>query len=166
MKFLVQKIGISVLLLMTIKSNAQEIVIDSIRIASHNCATELARDYMYRMYIFENDDDFKIKSLKSEELLKKSEFESEVNGVFLISTFNSRRRKLIVLKKENQIKVLTFNDTSKSLIDIIEFFRDTKTNDEEIFNYMNAIKVYLQYSKNTIKINHKIENSDWVSCKG
>ena len=52
MKNFILKIG--VLLFITISSNAQE-VSDSIRIADNNCATKLARDYMYRMGIFEKE---------------------------------------------------------------------------------------------------------------
>ncbi len=161
MKNFILKIG--VLLFITISSNAQE-VSDSIRIADNNCATKLARDYMYRMGIFEKENS-KVNSLKSKELLKESEFESEENGVFLISPLSSHRRKLIVLKKGNQIKVLTFNDVNKSLLELIKFFQDIKTNDEEVFKYINAVQVYLQYSKNTIKTNNKIENSDWINCE-
>lgn len=144
--------------------NAQIVESDSIRISNNNCATRFVRDYMFKMGIFEKNDT-KEKPLNSRELVKGSEFEKEVNGVFLISPLSAHRRKLIVLKKEDKIKILTFNDVSTSMIDLISFLRDIKSSDEDLYNYINAIQTYLRYSKNTIKNSTKIDNSDWLRCK-
>jgi hypothetical protein len=143
-------------------ANAQE-VSDSLKITNDNCATRLAKDYMLKMGTVEQNQ--KQYHLRSSELLKGTDFEKESNGVFLISTFSAHRRKVIVLKKENQIKLLTFSNVGESLIELISFLDDIKSNNDELLKYIDAIQTYLEYSKNTIKANTKISNSEWVNCK-
>lgn len=159
-------IKIVLLLLIGMQSlNAQvKIESDSIKLSDNNCATRLARDYMLRMGTIESVDS-KQKPLRSSELLKGSEFEKEANGVFIISTLSSHRRKLIVLKKENQIKLLTFNDVSKSLIELISFLSDINSNNQELLSYVDLIQEYIKNSKSTIEVNNKIDNSDWIKCE-
>lgn len=136
---------------------------DSLKITNENCATRLAMEYMFKMSTIEQNQ--KQGTLRSSELLKGTDFEKEENGVFLLSTFNIHRRKLIVLKKGNQIKLLTFSNLGKSLTELIAFLDDTKSSNDELLKYVDAIQTYLKYSKNTIKANNKIGNSDWLNCK-
>lgn len=137
---------------------------DSIKIGNNNCATKLARDYMFKMGTIDSKG-YKQKPLRSSELLKGSEFEKEANGVFLISPLTTHRRKLIVLKKGNQIKLLTFNNISNSLIELISFLRDIDTSNDELLKYIDSIQIYIESSKNTIKANNKMDNSDWIKCE-
>lgn len=142
--------------------NAQ-VISDSLKIANDNCATRLAKEYMLKMGTIENNK--KNNPLRASELLKETEFEKESNGVFLISTLSTHRKKLIVLKKGDKIKLLTFNNVGESLKELISFLDDIKSNDEELLKYIDAVQLYIQYSKNTITVNNKIENSDWLNCK-
>lgn len=151
-----------VLLLIGIQSlNAQvKVEPDSIKLSNNNCATRLARDYMSLMGTIESVDS-KQEPLRSSEILKGSEFEKETNGVFIISTLNSHKRKLIVLKRESQIKISTFNDVSKSLIELISFLNDLNSSNQELFSYLHVIEDYIKNSKNVI---NKVYNSDWIKC--
>ncbi len=81
-----------------------------------------------------------------------------------ISTFNTHRRKLIVLKKGNQIKLLTFSNLGESLTELITFLDDIKSSDDALLKYVDAIQIYLDYSKKTIKTSTKIDNSPWLDC--
>ena len=137
---------------------------DSIKISNNNCATKLARDYIFKKGTTDSKD-YKQKPLRSSELLKGTEFENETNGVFLISPLTKHRKKLIILKKGNQIKLLTFDNVGNSLIELISFLRDIDTNNEELFKYMDLVKVYIENSKNTIKVNNEVGNSDWIKCE-
>ncbi|TDO78257.1 hypothetical protein EV143_103512 [Flavobacterium chryseum] len=150
------------LILGTYYVNAQ-VVSDSIKITNDNCATRLAKEYMLKMGTIEQDQK-QNPLLRSSELLKGTDFEKEANGVFLISTFNTHRRKLIVLKKGNQIKLLTFSNLRESLIELVAFLDDIKSSSDELLNYVDAIQTYLKYSKKTIKANNKIGDSDWLNC--
>lgn len=143
--------------------NAQ-VVSDSIKITNDNCAARLAKEYMLKMGTIAQDQK-QNPLLRSSELLKGTDFEKEANGVFLISTFNTHRRKLIVLKRGSQIKLLTFSNLGESLTELIKFLDETKFSNDELLNYVDAIQTYLKYSKNTIKANNKIGNSDWLNCK-
>jgi len=53
----------------------------------------------------------------------------------------------------------------ESLTELIKFLDDTKSSNDELLKYVDAIQTYLKYSKNTIKANNKIGNSDWLNCK-
>ena len=156
---------IFLILLWVQSSNAQiKVEPDSIKLSNNNCATRLTREYILKMSPIEGFDS-KEKPLKSSELLKGSEFEKETNGVFIISTLSSHRRKLIILKKGNQIKLLTFNDVGNSMIDLILFLKDIKSSDEKLINYIDSIQLYIQNSKKLINTNNKIGNSNWLNCE-
>ncbi|MBZ4036687.1 hypothetical protein K6T82_18095 [Flavobacterium sp. 17A] len=162
MKNLIFTVGF--LCLIGIHSANAQVASDSLKITSDNCATKLAKEYMVKMGTIDQVPK-KDLLLRSSELLKGTDFEKESNGVFLISTFNAHRRKLIVLKKENQIKLLTFNNVGESLIELISFLDDSKTSNDELLKYLDAIQVYLKYSEKTIKAGNKINNSDWLKCE-
>src|SRR5690606_8972915 len=136
---------------------------DSIKITSNNCATIFGQDYMLKI---NNIDSIKYKNtpLRVRELLKESMFEEEVNGVFLISSINPHKKNLIFLKKNNQIKFLTFNDISKSLIELILFLEEIESNDKDLLEYIDLIQLHIQSSKKAIKTNNIINDSDWIDC--
>ncbi|UUC44805.1 hypothetical protein [Flavobacterium cerinum] len=158
------KIGLF-LLIGTYSLNAQvKTEPDSIKFSNNNCATKLAREYMFKMGAIDSNDS-KQKPLRSSELLKGTEFEKEINGVFLISPLTTHRKKLIVLKKGNQIKLLTFKNVSNSLIELISFLRDINTSNDELLKYIDSVQIYIESSKSTIKANNKMNNSDWIKCK-
>lgn len=162
MKNLIFTVGF--LWMIGINSINAQVASDSLKITNDNCATRLAKEYMLKMGTIElsqNRETF----LRSSELLKGTDFEKETNGVFLISTFNAHRRKLIVLKKQNQIKLLTFSNVGESLIELISFLDNIKSSNDELLQYIDAIQTYIQYSNKTVKANSKISNSDWLNCK-
>lgn len=162
----IKKLGfkIAFLFLVILSSVNAQVAPDSLKITNDNCATRLAKEYMLKMGAIEQNQK-QDPLLRSSELLKGTDFEKESNGVFLISTFNSHRRKLIVLKKGSQIKLLTFSNLRESLIELIAFLDDTKSSNDELLSYVDAIQTYLKYYKNTIKANNKIGDSDWLNCK-
>ena len=158
-------IKILLILLIGIQTLSAQVKVesDSIKIINNNCATKLARDFMLKVGKIEGIDSKQI-PLRSIELLKGTEFEKETNGVFIISTLSSNKRKIIVLKRENKIKILTFNDVSRSLIELISFLDDIKSDNQELFSYLHLIEEYIKNSKRAIKATNKIENSDWIKC--
>lgn len=157
MKRLFLIIGI-IAFLFTNSTHAQNVESDSIRIVSDNCATKLANQYLR-----ESVKGTLNKSFKSYELLKKTDFEREINGIFIVTALTSHSKKAIVLKKENRIKLLTFNNTSNSLIELVSFLRDINTTDDKVIEYVDSILIYLK-SSNGIKFN-TLNNSDWLDCK-
>ena len=146
-----------------ISLNAQ-VESDVIKIADNNCMTDLGKNYMISMGIYDSSESDKV-VLRVRELLKKSKFEEKKNGVFLISNLSAHRKNLIALKKDNEIKLLTFNDISQSMLELISFLNNIETNDEDLMNYIDAIQSYIEYSKTTIKIKNTIGDSDWINCK-
>ena len=142
--------------------NAQEL--DSVKISNNNCATKLAIDYIIRMGTIDGKD-YKEKTLRSSELLKGTEFEKETNGVFLISPLNKHRKKLIIIKKRNQIKLLTFNNLSDSLIELISFLHDIDTSNDDLIKYIDLVQNYIENFKKTIDSNNIIDSSDWIKCE-
>jgi hypothetical protein len=134
--------------------SAQKVETDSIKISTNNCATKLVKDYFRKSVE---------KSFRCFELIKSTGFEMEENGVFIISTLSSHSKKLIVLKKENQVKFLGFSSTSNSLIELISFLLDVKANDNEVEQYLSAVLTYLN-SLNSIRFN-EVNDSTWLECK-
>lgn len=156
---------IVLILIMGIHSLKAQIKVesDSIKIINNNCATKLARDFMFTMEKIEGIDSQQM-PLRSIELLKGTEFEKEKNGIFIVSTLSSNKRKLILLKRENRIKILTLNDVSKSLIELISFLNSINSSNEELFSYLNLIEEYIKDSKNAIKASTKVKYNDWIKC--
>jgi len=127
-----------------------------------NCAEILAREYFFKMGI---SDSIRSKNMPVifTEVLNGKEFETQTNGIFIISNFNAHRKKMILLKKGNSIKVLTFTITSSSLKEMVEFLNELKVGDEELFQYMDFLKEYVDSSKSKI-VTNKIADSDWIEC--
>jgi len=99
------------------------------------------------------------------EVLTTKELESQANGVFIVSNLNAHRKKLILLKKGNEFKLLTFSDVSKSLRELLIYLDDINTGDEDLFKYLEFITAYVESSKSKIKVEKTLLDSDWISCK-
>gem|GEM_PF-5184998 len=129
-----------------------------------NCATNLAHDYFIKMGISDSTHSQEMPIMFNEVLTTK-ELESQANGVFIVSNLNAHRKKLILLKKGNEFKLLTFSDVSKSLRELLIYLDDINTGDEDLFKYLEFITAYVESSKSKIKVEKTLLDSDWISCK-
>jgi hypothetical protein len=135
-----------------------------IKITDDNCATNLGKNYMVKMGIIDSSEINK-RGLRVREILKRSKFEEEKNGIFLISNLSAHRSNLILLKRSDEVKLLTFCDISHSMLELISFLDNIGTNDKDLVNYIDTIMEYISTSKQTIKIRFDLIDSDWILCK-
>lgn len=127
-----------------------------------NCATNLGKEYMIKMGIFE-DKMKEDQSINVVEILKGTRFKQEESGVFILSNFNSHSRKIILLKKVDKIKILTFSNISKSLSEFVSFLDESNFKDDDILKYLDLIKSYIISSRKKISTK-KVVNSSWTIC--
>lgn len=130
----------------------------------NNCAEILARSYFFKMGIADSIQSQKMPVLFTE-ILNSKDVETELTGVFIVSNLNAHRRKLILLKNGEQLKLLTFSNVYKSLQELISFLNDIKANERDLFRYINFIQEYIESSKGKIKVPNKLDDSSWIKCE-
>lgn len=152
------RIALGIMLIMTQLLNAQ------IANKYNNCAEKFARRYFFKMGITDSIQSQEMPLLFTE-VLSGKEIETEFTGVFIVSNLNAHRRKLILLKNGEQLKLLTFGNVYNSLHELISFLNDIKANDKDLFKYIDFIQEYIESSKGKIKVPNKLDDSNWIKCE-